>query len=137
MIKIIYNIFKKFFMHKCLHVAVNQYKDTHYCPDCGKKIKLSWYTIRCGNCKSLRMPKLNSLGQIRPLQKFCPVCGVKEWYSNKSNVLDISESFYAITNKEILNDNIVESDTSVWVEKEEVNNKFKPGNNVIKGKKRA
>ena len=138
MMKIIDKIFENLSASKCLHSGVNQFGNTHFCPDCGNKIMLSWYTVRCGNCKSLRMPKRNFFGRIMPLKKFCSICGAKEWYMNKSNVLDITESFYAIAHKEIFDKNSVENDnTSVWVEQEKVGNMFKPGQNIIKAKKRV
>ncbi|MDD3014221.1 MAG: hypothetical protein PHC34_11010 [Candidatus Gastranaerophilales bacterium] len=123
--------------NECKHPHINQFNSGNHCPDCGQKIKISWITIRCQQCKVLRMPKSNNYYEIVPLDKYCTNCGSERWFSNHSEKLDVSEYMYGISLKEVVEGEnaSVQSKTDVWVEQADKSG-AKRFSNVIKASRK-
>jgi len=134
---IINKMIKAILSTECKHPHINQFNSGNHCPDCGQKINICWITIKCQQCKNLRMPKITADNKIVPLETYCTNCGSEKWFSNRTDKLNFSEYMYGIVLKEIVEEEnrSVESTTAVWVEQTD-KLETKPFNNVIKAYKR-
>ena len=117
-LEFIHKIIKNLLDFNCKHPSINRYEKENYCPDCGKRIKLHWKTLRCKQCNSLIMPQVNKFGDISPLKKFCANCGSNKWFIIQNDSLNYSESFYAISRKEAVEEN---NNSSVLLDEENHN----------------
>jgi hypothetical protein len=122
---------------KCNHPHMNQFNSGIHCPDCGEIINVSWITVRCQQCKALRMPKIINQNKVVPLEKYCTNCGSEKWFSSRSGNLNFSEYMYGISVKEVLEEDKTseESKTDVWVEQSD-KSETRHFNNVIKAAKK-
>lgn len=134
-LEIIDKVIKAVLSNECKHSHINQFNSGNHCPDCGNIVKISWFTIRCQQCKTLRMAKLVKPNEIKPLAKYCTGCGSEKWFSTHSDKLDFSERMYGISIKEAIvkEDASAQSKTDVWVEQGTETKRF---SNVIKASKR-
>lgn len=134
--KILANV-EKFVGIKCTHRSVKS-DSCNFCPDCGKKIIARWVSIKCRKCGLLRTAKKSGLHSIVPKKNFCAHCGSAIWgyqYYYDSNIPD---KLREISVKQIIENkenpfiyNNIGSDTKIWVENPQNNNK-KYKSNVIK-----
>lgn len=126
--------FKIFLINKCNHHKVDQFNSKSHCPDCGQKIKISWIILRCGNCKTPRMPLVDKKGKISPKEKYCSVCGADMWFLSRTESLKFTEYKYGIIRKNVVTEERTsgKSRTDVWVEGE--SQEIKRSSNVIKAK---
>ncbi len=119
------NFIAKILRKKCKHKSVNEFNPVRYCPDCGKRIELEQIFVKCKKCNGFLVPKLNKVGDVLPLKKFCPNCGGAGWYSFKSAKLNSFLNLYSILIKRELDDDYFTPKTNVWVEGERKPNAIK------------
>jgi len=136
-IEIIDKMIRELLHGECKHPHVNQFNSGNYCPDCGQKIQISYITIRCQQCKTLRMPKVTCQNEIIPLDKYCTNCNSEKWFSKRSEKINFSEHMYAMFLKEVVEEQNTpfQSKTDVWVEQAD-KSETKPYSNVIKASRR-
>jgi hypothetical protein len=136
-LRIINKMIKAILSSECRHPHINQFNSGNFCPDCGQKIKVNWITIKCQQCRSLRLLKLTNHNEIIPLDRYCTNCGSEKWFSTRTEKLNISEYMYGVLLKEVVEEEnaSVQSKTDVWVERAD-KLETKPFNNVIKASKK-
>lgn len=125
---------------KCPHRSVKS-DSCNFCPDCGKKVKVRWVSIKCRQCGHLRTAANKNSHSIAPKKDFCCYCGSSKWdyqYYYDSNIPDKLREIsvkQVVTHKENpFKDNKINVQTDIWIEKPQTNqNNYK--SNVIKGKK--
>jgi hypothetical protein len=69
-------------LFKCKHEKINSKNRLSFCPDCGKKINISWLAARCSECKALRETIL-VFGMPYSRKKKCEGCGNKKYTITK------------------------------------------------------
>jgi len=112
-----------FFKNKseCSHPDITPENSGKYCPNCGKRVIIEWYLIRCSCCNTKRYGALVN-GSIVPYDKFCFNCGESEYYTEKLSKVSFYDIDYAVIIKKV--DNTTQSfieKTQIWVEAEKKN----------------
>lgn len=113
-------MFFSFFKHgkKCLHKKMVPLSAGSFCPDCGKKIEISWLILRCKCCKSRRKAKV-IFNSVVPDDKYCIKCGEEVCFLERRETLDFFEFDFAIISRKEVDSGINSEELlQVWVEGE-------------------
>lgn len=86
------NLFKA---KKCTHKNVDISIPFQYCQDCGEMVELSWHILRCGCCGKKREAK-TTLGEIKPVKRFCFGCGSNTYETTKLEKVNYFDLHYAV-----------------------------------------
>lgn len=92
----ILNLFKT--IKECQHDKVSPDVEKAYCPDCGMLVENKWYLTRCSCCNIKRI-SYNSFGVIKPVSKFCPNCGAKDYRLEELDHINFIDINFAVVKK--------------------------------------
>lgn len=105
--------------NNCKHQKVTPYSTGCFCPDCGKKIKISWVMVRCKCCSTKRHARV-IFNNIKPREKYCIKCGSSEFYMERKDFIEYYELEYSVISKKETNDSIdVKEVLQIWIENEQ------------------
>lgn len=114
----------------CRHKSFNPLSsNSNFCPDCGKKIEIYWYFVKCDECNSSRTGHF-IFDKFLPQEKFCKRCGSKEYYVEQKDEIaffELSYSTFKLKELDFVEENIeVKTKTRVWLEPAIINANYKP-----------
>lgn len=109
---------------KCSHRKLTPLTFGDFCPDCGKKIEISWMILRCKCCNSKRKARV-IFNTIRPEDKFCSKCGDSECEIERKQTLEFFDVEFAVISKKETGTPVKNREVlQIWIEKEESYNEF-------------
>jgi len=114
-------MFLEFFRkkNKCSHRNFSPFSGGDFCPDCGKRIEITWLLLRCSCCNSKRKSRV-AFNTITPLNKFCVKCGETDCYIEKKENPEFFDIEYAIVSKREKDANLRSGEVlQIWIEKED------------------
>lgn len=108
--------------HKvCKHTRVNPLLPFEkHCPDCGQRVVVKWYFIKCADCHTKR-PGLELFDDLVPHDKHCKRCGYDGYEIEEKETIAVFEYSYAtfklvVDEAYLYETEHVESTTEVWLE---------------------
>ena len=113
----IVNLFKN--INECKHEKISYDRDCAYCSDCGAYVEIKWYLCRCSCCNVKRQSYLNFNNFVRPMQRYCPNCGSKEYYIEEKENINFIDINFAVMRKEMPDHYIHSVRSQIWVDNKE------------------
>ncbi|OGI01369.1 MAG: hypothetical protein A2Y25_02630 [Candidatus Melainabacteria bacterium GWF2_37_15] len=106
----------------CKHKNITPFSAGNFCPDCGKKIEISWLILRCSCCQSKRQAGV-VFNSVVPRSKYCIKCGTSECYTEKKEQIEFYDFEYAVISKKEADNNLCNKEIlQIWVEQERNSN---------------
>ena len=105
----------------CNHTKVNPLlPHEKYCPDCGERVVVKWYFIKCADCHTKRTGSY-LFGELVPHDKHCKRCGYEAYEIEEKENIAVFEYSYAtfklVVDEEYIPEfDQVKSKTEVWLE---------------------
>lgn len=112
----IINLFKK--IKECRHENISADVEKAYCPDCGAYVENKWYLSRC-SCCSVKRVSYTSFNKIKPVEKYCPNCGSKEYYLEEIENINFIDINFAVMRKETIDTPQTSFRSQIWVDNKE------------------
>lgn len=110
------NLFKA--IKECQHYNVSPDVEKAYCPDCGTFVENKWYLTRC-SCCNIKRVSYSSFNTMKPISKYCPNCGSKEFYLEELDNINFVDVNFAVLKKVVSADSNFTSRSQVWVDEKE------------------
>lgn len=112
----ILNLFKT--IRECRHDNVSPDVEKAYCPDCGMFVENKWYLTRC-SCCNIKRVSYSNFNMIRPVSKFCPNCGSKEYYMEELDHINFIDVNFAVIKKVEATKQGASARSQIWVDEKE------------------
>ncbi len=112
----IINLFKT--INECQHDKISPDVDKAYCPDCGAFVENRWYMARCSCCNIKRVSYV-SFNSVKPIQKFCPNCGTKDFFLEELDRINFIDINFAVVKKITLQEDGSTVRSQFWVDNKE------------------
>lgn len=112
----ILNLFRT--IRECQHNNVSPDVERAYCPDCGTFVQNKWYLTRC-SCCNIKRVSYSNFNMVRPISKFCPNCGSKDFYLEELDHINFIDVNFAVVKKVETLNQAVSGRSQIWVDEKE------------------